>query len=489
MSRGTGKASPGGARPGFDPVRALEVRYAPQLDRVRTVGRLAALRQGIAFEYDADWVANPLQLSPYHLPVRPRPFMEPREPFNGLSGLFADALPDAFGRLVMDRAFAMHGADPKQVTPLDRLAVLGTRAMGALTFHPEQLLDSLHGVRIDLGQIAANAEDVIQGRASDVLPELIAAGGSPGGARPKVVVSILESAWGSANPEIVAGPELVGSGHTPIIVKFNAPIDAVDAGRVEAAYADMARAAGISIPRTRLLLANDLKRGGQQAFFAAERFDRVAGGSRVHMHTASGLLHLPAEYAALEYAVFLGVVRDLTRDHRAVEEGYRRMVFNVLAHNHDDHTKNIAFTMDEDGEWHMAPAYDLTYAPGPGGEHTMLVHGRGRDITRADLNEVAVESSISKREAERIIEQVAQAVSEWQRFAQAHDVPRERIQAIGTVLNTAAAGAAGVTASQFPVAGARTTEHATEAAPGADDATVEERVKVTEAATRARHHP
>lgn len=173
------------------------------------------------------------------------------------------------------------------------------------------------------------------------------------------------------------------------------------------------------------------------------------------MHTASGLLHLPAEYAALEYGVFLGVVRDLTRDHRAVEEGYRRMVFNVLAHNRDDHTKNIAFTMDERGEWRMAPAYDLTYAPGPGGEHTMLVHGQGRDITRADLNEVAVESSIPKRDAERIIEQVAQAVSEWPRFARACDVPRARIQAIGTGLN-AVARLAGVVGSRFPVAVART---------------------------------
>lgn len=486
--KSAGAPTAAGPRPDFEPVRVLEVRYAPHPDRVRTVGRLAALREGIVFEYAPAFIGQPVPLSPYQLPVRPRPYPEPREPFGGLSGLFADALPDAFGRLVTDRAFAMRGVDVRRITLLDRLAVLGTRAMGALSFHPEQpLLESLGNVRVDLGLVAANAAEVLEGHASDVLPALIAGGGSPGGARPKVVVGLRVESDASADangadsdPDIALGPEADAAGYspyTPVIVKFNAPIDAPDAGRVEMAYAELARLAGLSIPRTRLLTARDPASGAERAFFSVARFDRAPGGVRIHVHTASGLLHLPADYPALEYGVFLGIVRDLTQDHRAVEEGYRRMVFNVLAHNRDDHPKNIACAMDETGAWRLAPAYDLTYASGPGGEHTMLVHGEGRRITRAHLASVAREASIPPRDAEQIVDQVSGAVAAWQRIAAAWDVPRARIAAIANAL--AAVGKdAGVIGRQLSVGSARVTDVTTPAAsssaaaPGPDDATV-----------------
>lgn len=192
-------------------------------------------------------------------------------------------------RLKADKiVLAVLGTNPEQVTALDRLAALGARTMGALTFHPAKPLAWLADVRIDLGRAAANAEDVIEVRASEVLPALIVGGSSPGGARPKVVVGIREGHEGSWNPEIIAGPELVGPDYTPIIAKFNAPVDAPDAGRVEVAYAEMARAAGLSVARVRLLMAQDPKRGNEQAFFATNRFDRGPGGTRVHVHTVSG---------------------------------------------------------------------------------------------------------------------------------------------------------------------------------------------------------
>lgn len=500
-AEGSRDGSREGSRSDFEPVRVLEVRYAPHPERVQTVGRLAALREGIVFEYAPSFLHRPVPLSPYHLPVRPRLYPEPSEPFGGLSGLFADALPDAFGRLVTDRAFAMRGVDLRRITPLDRLAVLGTRAMGALTFHPEQPLESLRGVRIDLGLVAANAAEVLEGRVSDVLPALIAGGSSPGGARPKVVVGLrvvgdasASVSNASSDPDVVAGPESTPDGYTPVIVKFNAPVDAPDAGRVEMAYAEMARAAGLSIPRTYLLITREATSGAEQAFFAADRFDRGGEGVRIHVHTASGLLHLPADYPALEYGAFLGVVRNLTQDHRAAEEGYRRMVFNVLAHNRDDHPKNIACVMDQTGAWHLAPAYDLTYATGPGGEHTMLVHGEGRRITGSDLTSVAREASIPPRDAQRIIDQVSSAVAAWPQTAAAWDVPRARIAAIAGALS-AVGKDAGVTGRRAPVgstrvADASVVDAATDAtipappsstvAPGPDDATAAMRAQRVE---------
>lgn len=387
----------------------MEVRLRQAPDRERRVGRLAEVgprpaERKVIFEFDPDFLRHPLPLSPFKLPPQPGIIEHRDRAFGPLFGLFDDSLPDGWGLLLMDRFFEQLGTPLEEVSALDRLAYLGTRTMGALTYHPPSDPADSTPPRLDLDTMAQASREVLRGTAKEVLPELLRAGGSPAGARPKVLVGV-------RGDEILSGEDDLPAGFSHWIVKLRAREDPADAGAVELAYSLMAKDAGLSMPSARLFETDRAER-----FFGVERFDR-RGNHRFHVHTFGNLIHADFRVPSCDYGQLLEVTRVLTKSHRDVLECYRRMVFNVLCHNRDDHVKNFAFRMTDAGEWALAPAYDLVLAPGPGGEHTMTVAGEGRAPARDDLLRLSAPAGISNREAESILDEVATAAARWRSHA------------------------------------------------------------------------
>lgn len=390
-------------------MKKLEVRLVQEPGLERVVGQLAeagprpASRQ-IYFEYDPAFLRDPLWLSPFKLPPQPG-LLEHRDyAFGPIFGLFDDSLPDGWGLLLMDRFFEQQGLPVAEMSVLDRLAYLGTRTMGALTYHPPADPSDRQPRQLDLHAMASASQEVLQGTAKEVLPQLLRAGGSPGGARPKVLIGV-------SGEEILSGEDDLPPGYTHWIVKFQTRQDAPDIGPAELAYSQMAREAGIDMPPNRLF---ETSRG--ERFFGVERFDRQ-GNRRFHVHTFGNLIHSNFRIPSCDYRQLLEVTRILTKNHRDVLECYRRTVFNVLAHNRDDHVKNFAFRMTAEGGWELAPAYDLVFAPGPGGEHTMTIAGEGRAPARSHLLKLAELAGVSGREAEAILDEVTSAVARWRAYA------------------------------------------------------------------------
>lgn len=402
-------------------MRRLEVRLDWGGEEVR-VGTLAERDRRIYFEYDKDLLEGHLLLSPFRLPPRPGLFEEREGVFGGLFGVFNDSLPDGWGLLLMDREFRKRGIEPAQVSPLDRLAYIGTRAVGALTYHPPARVEE-EPLGVDLAVVARQAQRLVEGSAEEVLPELLIAGGSPGGARPKVLVGFHEKSG-----HMISGTSDLPEDYLHYIVKFGSKEDGPEIGALEMAYARMAGEAGITMPRTRLFETRD---GGR--YFAAERFDRQ-GNARFHMHTLGGLLHASHRWPSLEYDALLKVTLALTKDLRQVEEAFRRMAFNVFAHNRDDHVKNFSFIMYPDGRWDLSPAYDVIYSQGLNGWHTMAVAGEAESPTEADMLKVAEGCGMEERSAKDILGQVRAAVARWETFAEQAAVSRHRTREIGEVL-------------------------------------------------------
>jgi len=408
-------------------VRRLDVRFTREPGDEFPVGTLAEDAGRIYFEYDAGFLARGLELSPLRLPAAPGLHEHRGAAFGPLPGLFADSLPDAWGTLLMDRSFRAGGRAPEEVSPLERLAWLGTGTMGALTYHPPADVgeDETGGDAFDLGELCRSAHELLEGKASAVLPQLLRAGGSPGGARPKVLAGVRGDAIRSGEGDL---PE----DWDHWIVKFPARSDDTDAGAVEYAYSLMARAAGLEMPETRLFAA-----AGGGRFFGAARFDR-RGNRRFHVHTFAGLIETDFRVPACDYADLLRAASLLTRNQREVARAFRLMAFNVLAHNRDDHAKNFAFLLDDETkEWRLAPAYDLTLAPGPGGEHTMTVAGEGRSPCAEHMQKLAAGAGIKRRAAAEVIAEVRAAVRRWPEFAEGAGLGRE---AAGKVAERLGAG-------------------------------------------------
>jgi serine/threonine-protein kinase HipA len=402
-------------------MRKLEVRLDWGDEQV-LVGTLAEQKGRIYFEYDAAFLESGLPISPFKLPLRAGLFEHVDREFAEVFGAFNDSLPDGWGLLLMDREFRKQGLRPASVSVLDRLAYIGTRGMGALTYHPPTPAAEEGSHRIDLDALASQAERVLEGSAEEILPALRIAGGSPAGARPKVVVGVREDG------HLVSGASELPAGYRPFLVKFPAKEDVSDIGAVEAAYALMAGAAGLNVPPTTLFETGD---GGRH--FGAERFDRD-GNQRLHMHTLGGLLHASHRLPSLEYEGFLKATLLLTKDQRQVEEAFRRMVFNVLAHNRDDHVKNLSYLMDRGGMWRLAPSYDLVFSDGPRGQHSMAVAGEAERPTERDMLRVAEDCDLDLRPAREIIQQVRDSIGQWSGFARATGVSRATARRIGRVL-------------------------------------------------------
>lgn len=341
----------------------------------KAVGRLALTEDWTcAFEYDADFIANGFSISPYFLPLRPGLVMARMTPFDGNFGVFDDSLPDGWGRLLLDRYLRSKGIDPAKLTILQQLSLVGSKGRGALEYFPDKSTLSQDAM-LDLDAIARESQDILDEKQSDEksIEELYAYGGSSGGARPKVFCRINGKEW---------------------LVKFKASSDPKDIGKSEYDYSLLAKECGITMPNTTLF-------GGK--YFATERFDRIDGG-KIHTISMAGLLNADYRVPCLDYSTLLKVCLNLTKDMEQVIQMFRRMVFNVLISNRDDHAKNFAMQM-KDGRWQLSPAYDLLPSSGFNGYHTTTINGSG-EPTLTDVVSVGTEVGICEDKAITIVEEL-----------------------------------------------------------------------------------
>jgi serine/threonine-protein kinase HipA len=387
------------------------------------VGTLALdRRNAIYFQYEQSWLSAGFDIAPYTMEFTTKLQGAPSNLFNGLHGVFSDSLPDGWGLLLMDRAFQeLLGWDRNSITPLDRLAYIGHRAMGALQYEPE--LVDLPETALDLASLAMSAGKVLAGDDGTVLPQLLLHGGSPGGARPKVTVARQPAA-----NLCMSGFEPLQPGFEHWIVKFGARSDPADMGRIERAYAAMAALAGVEMPMTELVHVGS--GDDARAYFAVRRFDRSAD-ERIHMLSLSGHLYASHRAPSLDYETILAATHRITGSTVEVAKAFRLMVFNALAYNRDDHSKNFAYLFRE-GRWLLSPAFDLTHSFGMHGQHTSAVNGRGNP-TREDVLAEASKAGIA--DAEQVIDEVATAVGRWRELAGQFGVNVEEAKSIGSSLD------------------------------------------------------
>lgn len=383
------------------------------------------------FEFDPKFLRSGLDISPLHMSLDVAQdgdglFAFPelaRRTYLGLPGLLADALPDKYGRSVIDAWLARQGRDPDSFSPVERLCYTATRAMGALEFAPSVHKRKEKAVPVEVSELVALAQKIVSERHgltaqlgtsedADAIQDILSVGTSAGGARPKAIIAVNDQG------HVVSGQTDVPPGYDHWILKFDGVTDIElgepkEFGRIEFAYHHMATQAGIEMMACRLL-----EEGGR-AHFMTRRFDRV-DGQKVHMQSLCGLAHFDFNEAGMySYEQALWVMRKLRLSKNEAAQQFRRMVFNVVATNLDDHTKNIAFLMDKEGHWTLSPAFDVTYAFNPAGrwanQHQMSINGKRKGIEREDI--IAVGDSISLSKPGRIIDEVVDAVAEWPRFA------------------------------------------------------------------------
>lgn len=398
----------------------LTVDYAAPTGPI-PVGRLYQDPRGhIYFEYAATWRTGARELSPLYLPNDTLGAVIPSTTsFGGLFGLFQDALPDWWGERMMRQRFENLGIPWHKVTSLRKLACQGERKMGALLFRPvleeTDFNDHLH---LQLTTLVEAARSAMEGETTHLLEQLVRSGISPGGARPKVLLSF------SPDFRHVRIDEPSAPDFQPWLLKFDLE-PALHEGRIEHAYARMAHAAGITVPETRLIETPGA------AHFATRRFDRTPHGTRLHLHSYSGLTHTPLR-DGLEYGDLINLTRQLTQDHRAVEEIFRRAVFNIAAGNHDDHARNHAFLMADDGTWTLSPAFDLTPATYPlaSGFRAARVNGRAADIRRKHLENLATIHGV--RRIPDTIDHVLHAIAHWPQYAKDAGIPKSIIAQVAS---------------------------------------------------------
>mgnify|MGYP002630797076 CR=1 FL=1 len=406
-------------------LQEVQVHFTISPDQSQPVGILASHGHRCFFEYNPEWLQRKLELSPFILPLKSGLVEHKQMEFGPLFGLFDDSLPDGWGLLLMDRYFRGQGKNPATISPLDRLLFLGTSTMGALTYHPAARPVSQGDAPLDLHDLARQSQEIFAGSENEILPLLLHVGGSPGGARPKALIG-----YNPVSRIIVVGHETIPPDFEPWIVKFSAREDVRDAGPVEYAYSRMAEAAGVLIPPTRLFRTDQ-----GDAFFGVKRFDRGPVNRRYHIHTFGNLIQTNFRIPACDYADLFKVTSILTRNHRDLLQAFRLMLFNVLAHNRDDHAKNFSFILDENtGQWALAPAYDLTFAHGPGGEHSCTVAGEGRAPGFKHFAQLAGQYDISLKDMDAMIVEVAAAIKQWPKFADDAGVPERTKRKIGDIL-------------------------------------------------------
>lgn len=368
----------------MDRLNKLDVYYHD-----RKVGTMALYQNRLAaFAYSDEWLQEGFSISPFSLPLEKRVFVPKIDPFEGLFGVFADSLPDGWGRLLVDRLMRKNGLNPHTVGSLERLAIVGNTGMGALTYRPTIPLESVYN-ELTLDEIAKECERILQTDTSEKLDYLFAKGGSSGGARPKILPRIDNEDW---------------------IIKFPSSEDSKDVGRQEYDYALCAKECGIEMEEVRLFPSEKT-----QGYFGTKRFDRVAEGEngKVHMISAAAILETSHRIPNLDYDILMKLTLQLTKSMEECEKLYRLMCFNVFAHNRDDHSKNFSYIYrDREKRWILSPAYDLTYSNSIGGEHATTVNGNGVDPGTEDLLSVAKKIGIGMAKARKTAAKIQECVHE-----------------------------------------------------------------------------
>lgn len=393
------------------------------------------------FEYAPEFKRLGLDLSPIEMPISQQRVFAfsniSRETFLGLPGLFADSLPDAYGKALLDRWLASNGRH--FANPVERLCYQGKRSMGALEFEPAQndYLETSSNIEID--SLVTTAREVLNQKEAfstnmsdtkEALINIIKVGTSAGGQRAKAII-----AYNDETKEVRSGQIEAPEGFEHWLLKLDGVTnselgDPQHYGKIEYVYYLMAKEAGIEMSECRLLEENG------RAHFMTKRFDRQKN-HKIHMQTLCGIAHYDYKMLrAYSYEQAFQVMRRLRLPYNQAEEMYRRMVFNVIARNQDDHTKNISFLMNRSGKWSLSPAYDVSWAYNPQGnwtsKHQMSINNKWDEITRADL--IATAKNMNIKRPELIIEQVIDSVNLWYKFAKEYEIPNDTIKQIGNTL-------------------------------------------------------
>ncbi len=407
----------------------------------RTIGAIS-MEEGRAygsFQYDPAFARSGIELSPLTMPLGNRVYEFPllaRGTFHGLPGLLADSLPDKFGNALVDAWLATWGRTPGSFGPIERLCYTGTRGMGALEFAPGLGPRSRLAKKMEIDAMVRLATEILTRRKEfkanlggksreKALQEILRVGTSAGGARAKAVI-----AWNRETNEVRSGQVHAGDGFEYWLLKFDGVSGNKDKegedpkgyGTIEFAYHLMARAAGIIMSDCRLLEENGRKH------FMTRRFDRLAGGEKLHMQSLCALAHFDFNQpGAYSYEQAFLAIRQLGLPMAAVEEQFRRMAFNILARNQDDHVKNISFLMNQEGEWSLAPAFDVTYSYNPNGSftasHQMTMQGKRDRFTQTDFEACAKSALMKRGRARTILDQVQTAICRWPEFATQANIP------------------------------------------------------------------
>lgn len=400
------------------------------------------------FEYDPDFQRSRIELAPLEMPLAPRPYQFPalpRDAFRGLPGMLADSLPDKYGTALVNAWLAAQGRNESSFDVIERLCYVGTRGMGALEFHPAHEPARPEPADLRIAELVRLASEVLTAREKfvaelargddeEAMPTILSVGTSAGGARAKAVI-----AYNAATGQVRSGQVDAGPGFEHWLLKFDGVSNNRDKGladpqgwgAVEYAYSLMARAAGLEMAECRLLEENGRRH------FMTRRFDRPSGGGKLHMQSLGALAHFDYNQpGAYSYEQALVVIRRLGLGIAAIEQQFRRMAFNLVARNQDDHVKNIAFLMDPTGTWRLSPAFDVTFAWDPGNRwldsHQMTVNAKRDGFTLGDVREVADAAGMKRGRAEAIVGEVRDAVGRWAEFAAGaavHEATAERIAA------------------------------------------------------------
>lgn len=402
----------------------------------RTIGAVSIAdgASHAAFQYEPAFVRSGIALSPIMMPPSDRIYQFPElsfRTFRGLPGLLADSLPDRFGNALIEAWLATQGRTSESFNAVERLCYTGTRGMGALEFEPAIGPKPQRTKKIEIDALVKLASEVLTHRQNlkatfasakrkSALSDILRVGTSAGGARAKAVI-----AWNRQTNEVRSGQVEAGKGFDYWLLKFDGVSgnrdkeleDPKGYGAIEYAYYLMAQAAGITMNECRLLEENGRRH------FMTRRFDRMDGGEKLHMQSLGALAHFDfGQAGAYSYEQALLIIRQLNLPMAAVEQMFRRMAFNIIARNQDDHVKNIAFLMDKSGRWALAPAFDVTYAYNPGGDwtatHQMTMNGKRDGFTLADFRACANSAMLKRGRAETIVEEVQAAVAKWPEYAQ-----------------------------------------------------------------------
>lgn len=419
----------------FSPIRKLEVWRTRQNGEQQRVGLLAQNRQGVFFQYDAAYLADGANLSPFGLAWSSALQRAPARPHSGLHGVFADCLPDGWGLLLMDRVFRQQGILPAQITAMDRLAFVGNRGMGALSYRPRSpYVAPPNDALLDLHDLGMQAQALFDGQTDEVLTALVAAGSS-GGARPKVQVYFSSGDFRLCRARPQPGDEAW-------LVKFTSRNLALghEEGLCEAAYLTLAKQAGLAVPNWQLLPAPAAS--GASHWLALQRFDWVTDEQgrpgRRHMHSACGLLDADFRMPSLDYEDLIKASSMLCRSPRAGQIQFRRAMFNLFALNQDDHSKNWAFLLDDAGNWSLAPFFDVTFSPHPFGEHATAFGGHGQRPPLKVVQKLASLANFANwAEARQVIQEVIDSLTDFGQVARTLGVSPETVELIEQQLNAA----------------------------------------------------